>query len=340
MHGLLLRLVVALLVLGSLGRVALAEMLWGVNGHPLVSYTGVTIDEQMDLIQHLGLRSYRVDVTTIDQVDRLAALVEAGRKRGVSILPVLVASDDLDTTDETTLHRDAFAFASALARRFASTIDVWELGNEMENYALLEPCEMRDDGTTYPCEWGTAGGMGPLDYYGPRYKKIAAVLRGLSEGVKEGNPAARRAIGSAGWGHLGIFDRYHADGIEWDISVWHMYGQDPEPAFQRLAAFGKPIWVTEFNHPFDSTQNEADREAGQAKGIVHWMERLKALSATYRVEAAQIYELFDEAYWAPNPEAHMGLYRLTPRPDDGGWAPDAPKPAFHAVQQFLASGNR
>ena len=108
---------------------------------------------------------------------------------------------------------------------------------------------MRDDGVQYNCAWGPAGGVGPLEYYGPRWRKVSAVLKGLSDGTTAVDPAIRKAMGTAGWGHLGAFARMQQDGIRWDISVWHMYGSDPEWAFKTLAGFKRPIWVTEFNHP-------------------------------------------------------------------------------------------
>ncbi|MCB4769603.1 glycoside hydrolase family protein [Ancylobacter sp. Lp-2] len=329
------RILLTLLASISLCSPCWAEIDWGVNGHPVVSYSGVTIDEQLDLVEKLGMRSYRVDIYSTEQMDRLSALIEAGRKRRITILPALILPARLDEQDVEELYKAAYELASAFAMRFDGTVPVWELGNEMENYALIRPCEMRDDGTKYPCEWGIAGGVGPLDYFGPRYVKVAAVLRGLSDGVKASNPSARRAIGTAGWGHLGIFDRLHQDGIAWDISVWHMYGEDPEPGFKHLATFGKPIWVTEFNHPYGSQGGAAE----QAQGLIKWMKRLEELSGPYKVEAAHIYELFDEPYWAPSYEAFMGLYTLTPRPD-GGWQPAEPKPAFLAVQEFIADAHR
>ena len=48
---------------------------------------------------------------------------------------------------------------------------------------------------------GFAGGVGPLDYFGPRWEKVSAALDGLSRGIKSVDPTARRAIGTAGWGH-------------------------------------------------------------------------------------------------------------------------------------------
>src|SRR6185437_14107278 len=129
---------------------------------------------------------------------------------------------------------------------------------EFENYAIIKPCEMRDNGVRYSCFFGDAGGTDPLDYYGPRWAKVIAVLKGLTAGVHAADPTAMRAVGTAGWGHTGAFERMHKDGIAWEITVWHMYGQDPEWAFKKLVQYGKPIWITEFNHPLGSTKSEQE----------------------------------------------------------------------------------
>lgn len=316
----------------GLAFAASAGILWGVNGHPLTAYPGIGIGRQLDQVADLGMKSYRVNISTADEADGLEALVEAGRARGVTILPVVTPGGiDLDRDASEALYRTAFKLAVTLGSRFKNDIRVWELGNEMENYAIIRPCEKRDDGSQYPCDWGPAGGVDPLDYYGPRWRKVSAVLKGLSDGMRSVDPGIRLAIGSAGWGHVGVFERLRRDGVGWDISVWHMYGQDPEWAFERLAAYGHPIWVTEFDYPYGSQNSGTD----QAAGLQRWMTRLEELSRKYTVEAAYVYELFDEPYWAPSFEAVMGLVRLEREGDR--WFIGRPKPAYEAVKEKIRS---
>jgi hypothetical protein len=169
-----------------------------------------------------------------------------------------------------------------------------------------------------------------LEYSGPRWAKASAVLKGLSDAAVAVDPTIRKAVGTAGWGHLGAFERMQRDGIEWDISVWHMYGQDPEWAFQALAKFNRPLWVTEFNHPEGSKVGEQD----QADGLARWPQRLRQLQQKYPVEAAHIYELMDETYWAPGFEAVMGLVHLE-RNGAGGWRTGQPKAAYDAVKKLV-----
>jgi len=308
---------------------ASADFLWGVNGHPIASYPGVPIEKQLDFVKDLGLKSYRVNVSAGDQADALAQVVTAGKARGIEILPVITPGLDLDKGKPDELYTEARTLAVTLGARFKNDIRVWELGNEMENYAIIKPCEKRDDGSQYPCAWGPAGGTGVLDYYGPRWTKVSAVLKGLSDGMTAVDPSIKKAMGTAGWGHTGAFARMKQDGIAWDISVWHMYGQDPEWAFREISSYGKPIWVTEFNNPYGSQRSERQ----QADGVKQTMTRLRELQGKYKVEAAHIYELLDETYWAPGFEANMGLVRLTAS-NNGEWTTGEPKPAYTVVRDI------
>jgi hypothetical protein len=307
------------------------DLTWGVNGHPLVSYPGTTYEQQLDYLKELGMTSYRVDISSLEQADRLDRLVRLAKDRGIAVLPVITPALDLDTLDADALYAKAHALATALVARFKDDIRVWELGNELETYAIIKACEMQDNGVQYNCAWGPAGGVGPLEYYGPRWRKVSAVLKGLSDGTTAVDPEIRKAMGTAGWGHLGAFARMQQDGIRWDISVWHMYGSDPEWAFKTLAGFKRPIWVTEFNHPLGGQRSVQ----AQADGLIRAMTRLRQLQHAYDVEAAHVYELMDEPYWAPSFEASMGLVTLA-KDAKGGWTPGERKPAFAAVRRLIA----
>ncbi len=331
----LIGLTLLLAVAASWAHAAKPDLIWGVNGHPFVSYPGVSYEEQLGHLADLGLSSYRVDISSIDAAPRLERLLALAKPYGISIMPVLVPGLDLDRKEPDVLYEKAKAFAVYFAARFKEDIRIWELGNEMENYAIIKPCEMQDDGVQYNCAWGPAGGVGRLDYYGPRWAKVSAVLKGLSDGVTSVDPTLLKAMGTAGWGHVGAFHRMRDDSIEWDISVWHMYGEDPEWAFKELAKFGKPIWVTEFNHPLGSKNGAV----AQAEGLKSAMTRLRALRETYNVEAAHIYELLDETYWAPDAEAFMGLIYLG-KTEQGGWRTEGPKPAHCIVQSLLKGKGR
>ncbi|HKJ62545.1 MAG TPA: DUF4214 domain-containing protein [Hyphomicrobiales bacterium] len=312
------------------GRVdAKSAFKWGVNGHPFTAYPGIGIDEQIGLIHRLGLTSYRVNISSLDDAPKLRELIGQAKQYDIDILPVLTPPLNLEKLDAGALYRKARAFAVYFASRFKDDIRIWELGNELENFAIIQPCEMQDNGVQYNCEWGPGSGVGPLEYYGARWSKVSAVLKGLSDGTVSVDPKLLKAMGTAGWGHVGAFHRMREDGIKWDISVWHYYGNDLEWGLERLQQFGKPVWLTEFNHPQGSQKSEDEQAAGLAK----IMRQIEAHREKYRIEAAHIYELLDESYWAPDFEAYMGLVRLEKR--QGRWAISGKKPAFCTVRDRL-----
>lgn len=327
-------LIAGLLLIATLPPSARADLLWGVNGHPFTAYPGIPYKQQLELVKELGMRSYRVNISVPSQAPMLAKLVSDAKPLGIEILPVLTPALNLKTETAEQLYSRAYRMAVALISQFKGDIRVWELGNELENFAIIKACEMRDNGEQYNCNWGPAGGVSPLDYYGPRWAKVSAVLKGLSDGTISVDPTIRKAMGTAGWGHVGAFERMQRDGIEWDISVWHMYGDNPEWAFKKLATYNRPIWVTEFNNPLGSQRSEEE----QVSGLVKQMTRLRELQKVYDVEAAHIYELLDETYWAPDYEAFMGLVRLE-KNGAGGWRLGGPKPAYSVVQQLIRGGS-
>jgi hypothetical protein len=307
-----------------------ADLQWGANGHPLNAYPGVTYEQQLDYLKDLGMKSYRVNIAGPQWAPALAKLLEHAKAREIGILPVITPAFDLDKLTAPELYAKAFDLAVALVSQFKNDIRVWELGSAMENYAIIQPCEMQDDGAQYNCAWGPAGGVGPLEYYGPRWAKVSAVLKGLSDGTISVDPNIRKAMGTAGWGHTGAFTRMQQDGIHWDISVWQIYEGDPEWAFKILARFKRPIWITEFNNAGGSKNGEQQ----QADGLTRMMAQFRAFQSAYNLEAAHIYELMDETYWAPSDQAVMGLVKLAPD-SKGGWRPGGPKLAYEAVKRTI-----
>lgn len=320
---------------GRTGRTAAADpdVSWGVCGHPFLAYPGISIPEQLEALAALGLTRYRIDTRRDGSIPALEDLLNQAGQRRIAVLPIIEPEMDLDEDAPRLLKERAFEHGRMMARRFRGEVPVWELANELENFAILQPCEMRDDGTKYPCEWGPAGGVGPLEYYGPRWRKVSAVLAGLSAGVAEGDPAAKRAMGTAGWGHLGAFDRLVEDGVTWDITVWHDYEGVSEDYLNKLASLGRPIWITEFNA---GGGGDVAPEVNAAR-LVERIAYYRRMRSRFRLEAAFIYELLDETYWGDTFEARMGLMSIAPR-GEGGWRIQGPKPAATAVRDAIAQG--
>lgn len=309
------------------------DLIWGVNGHPWTAYPGIDVDDQIALACALGFRSYRVNLRPDSFIWQLERLIDLGRPRGVEPLAFMPRIGDLENDPVEALYEQCFEFARDTASHFRGKVSVWELENELEAFAIILPCEMRDDGTQYPCEWGPAGGVEPIEYFGPRWKRVSAVLKGLSDGCHEGDPQARRAIGTAGWGRVGAFDRMVEDNIGWEISVWHDYETISRRFLDKLASFGRPIWITEFNAGGGGEASEADN----ARMLVERMAYYRRLRKSHRLEAAHIYQLLDEPYWGDTFEARMGIVRMEQTPGDS-FRIGEKKPAADAVRDTIRMG--
>jgi len=307
-------------------------LVWGVNGHPFTAYPGIPYATQLDLVRELGARSYRVNVSSLDHVERLRDLIALGARRGIEILPVLTPPVDLETTAPETLYANSFNFAFVIASAIRRHVDVVELGNELENYAIIKPCETQSDGRIYSCSHGLGTGIATTDYEGARWKKVSAVLKGLSDGTIAAAPSMRKAMGSAGWGHTGVFSLMQSDGIRWDISVWHAYQTDPTDILQKVASFNKPIWITEFNHPIKLGMDPGMH----ARKLQEMLAALKPRIKRFNIQAVHIYELLDEPYWGADTEAIMGLVHVN-RSDGGkGWEVGQKKPSFDVVKAAIS----
>lgn len=306
-------------------------MIWGVNGHPFTAYPNISFEQQLRDVTRLGLRAYRANTHgdgSTEGIDRMLPLIEA---RGMTLVPMISIDVDWERDTPEEIYHRAFELARGMGVRYRGRIPYWSLGNELETYALLRPCETRDNGEQYPCDWGVAIGQHPDEYQRDRWNQVSAFLDGLSDGMKEGDPAALRVIGVSGWGRFGALERLRQDGVEWDITDWHDYEGIDETIAARLAAFGKPIWITEFHIDERGLTPEV-----RAERLAERIASYQALRARYPITGAFMYELYDEPYWGDTFEARMGLISL--RETRGGfWAVGPDHPAAGAFMRAIAS---
>ena len=136
----------------------------GANEHPLNpgSYSDMPLEQQIDLLKRLHLRTYRVNVnpTHSDKFARLSQLIVLAQRAHIRVLPVIVMSAK-QYRDEDSAYRAAREATLLLVNQLDTQINVWELGNEYDLY----------------CVKSGADGGSPTDYDPAKY----AVVRGLSK---------------------------------------------------------------------------------------------------------------------------------------------------------------
>lgn len=304
-------------------------IMWGVNGHPRLPkgpgdgiFARTSFAEQMQELAGLGLRHYRIDLytATSDEFELLTKVLAAATPHGVVVTPILIARAGSSPEDA---YRRAYDMGLAYATRFKKMVRVWEIGNE-ENSALFP---------------GFHDGSNPATFKdAPKYPLVSARLRGLIDGVRSGDPSAKVAAGDAGGCNYAFTEALWSDGLRWDITVFHPYdfwGDIENRGTTRThcaagdnmvakhAAFGKPLWLTEFSFTLDVT---TPNKTKLGLHLVEMMKRFNVLAKQYDIEAADIYELYDQDNLR-GAEAHFGIFDSDARPTD----------ASTAIQSFLAT---
>jgi hypothetical protein len=99
-----------------------ADLIWGANGHPFNAYPGIPYERQLDLVRDLGMTSYRVDISSLDHIPRLARLIAAAKEREITILPLLTPPVSLEKDTPETLYQQARTFATKVISPFKDDI--------------------------------------------------------------------------------------------------------------------------------------------------------------------------------------------------------------------------
>ncbi|HKY02771.1 MAG TPA: glycosyl hydrolase, partial [Burkholderiales bacterium] len=321
---------------GALSFSASAGIKFGANGH-VGEYPLATLEEQFNLLKDLGAKSYRLDVYGYETggMNALRSAITYAQDRDIDVLPVLVVKPNSSESPQQHYTR-AYDLGYGVASRLkAYNIKVYELGNELDSYALINPCETRDNGFVWPCGYGAASGADKLDYKASRFAQVKAIIEGLGDGIRAAIHDAQRIVSTAGWLHYGFLQRLLNEGVDYDITGYHWYSDhgDMENAegknvLQILANMGKPIWITEYNRRYGSYDN---KNTEQSEYVEQMMARLKEVATLYNVQMAHVYVIMDRP-WMTGTIAHYGVVEMKQNSSDA-WVPATKKPAYYAFKR-------
>ena len=324
---------------------SLHAVAFGAYGRSLDFYPG-TYEQQLNLVKDAGLSVYRVDLNSAEQFPNLDRLLATAKPKGLSILPNLSIQSNVAVETEEVLYRRAYDYAKSVVGKYQGEIKVWEMGNELEQNAMVRPGETMDDGSRWSLSWGDSAGDESRYYIAARYNKARGIIRGLCDGAHAASPEARCIVNTAGSLHYGFLQRLISDGVVFDIVGYHWYShmgslESSRPdesglgvnVLAELAKMGMPIWITESNR---WTGTIDGNEKAQADDVVGFAKQMASLSSKYNIQAVIFYELCDEHYFDINDfEAHMGLVNVFKDAASGSWFIGAPKLAYIGLKEFL-----
>lgn len=303
------------------------KFVWGVDGHPCAhEYEDVGTAAQIGLVAELGCSYYRVDVR--DSLDpynftnpeaKLDELLTLASSSGIKILPILYRPINLFDTSYTLadVYQLSYNRGLAFAQKYKGKFDSIEIENELDWKCILSGVDgklVSDYDDSLPVQ---------------KLSRCKAVIRGLLDGVRDGDPTVKRAVGTCGWYHYGFIDSLLADGANFETLVLHWYSNSGSVtrAMKGWSSYGKPIWLTEMNRQKGSYLNA---EADQADMVAKFANEVWNLP---NIEAIFVYELLDEPRLGSTaPEAYYGLCSLVRNSANTLWLFNARKAAFSSYQ--------
>ncbi|MDD5320823.1 MAG: glycosyl hydrolase [Methylococcales bacterium] len=261
-----------------------SKVVWGAVGHNdrptdnQYPYNAISLSRQVALLKEAGLRAYRSGCTE----QTCSELVTILSRNGMIFLRSIELRPD-DKLDEHANYGRGYHHAFNEASKYRGKIKFYEASNELDTWTKM-----------------LADGAEGIQYNPIRYHKARGFLKGLVDGIHKADPEAKVLVDNAGWCHYGFLNSLWEDGLRWDITAVHWYSDhgNIEKAGCRNAnvakihaSFGKPIWITEFNKK--SSVTEDDQEAA-AVWISDFMNQINRIAPKYNIQAAFVYELFDE----------------------------------------------
>ncbi|MBL4677583.1 MAG: glycosyl hydrolase 53 family protein [Mucilaginibacter sp.] len=274
----------------------------GINGHlGDAPYLSVPWKDQIKLLKARGMSYYRINVQTksdgtASASKDLEALQSAASASGIRLLPMLYPRTLDVKKSESENYTNGKTLGANFAAKYKNYFVYYNLGNDLE----------------LPLLNANTTGTKPSHYNLERFKKVAAYVKGMNDGIKSKDSDAKTIV-SAGWLHYGWLQMLEDYGVKFDRIGYNWYsdmetGAAKAPYYitditKKLASLfpDKPIWFVEFNYRYKatSTTNEADQE--------DFVKKFTAkCAANPQVKVAMVYQLFDEPYKT----AHEGNYGI------------------------------
>lgn len=186
-----------------------------------------------------------------------------------------------------------------------------------------------------------SGGFSGLDknsFDPKKYQKVSGWLKGVSKGIKEADPNAKRIL-TGHWLHVGFFEMINGEGIEYEIIGWDwdLENQDLTKIknegkefnlIEALKKYNKELWIMEAN----SHEGSLKGEEVQANYIESFGKRIYE---TGDFKGFFVFTLIDEAHKQNTNEKLLGLVKIEKA--DGTFKIGAKKKAFYTYQDLIKS---
>lgn len=296
---------------------------WGVTIQPFPFRENNTVflSEQFRLAQELSLKAVRVEYSPNNQPANQQA-VDLAKERNLQLVFIIPFGPN-DIFSDQQLFDNAYQYVAEAVNRYKGQVPVWQLATEVASVAIID---------------GGHHGVDRVDYPENKYQAVATWLKAATKAVKDTDPSAKRLVNDQ-WVHVGFFDRFLAEGGDFDILGWNWFsdmGKDIQRPvlnsktgqrynlMKKLKSYNKELWLTEVNRRGGSKDGD---ERAQADYIQFMAETAYAEPA---VTGFFVYNLVEDQ---TAPPAEQG-YSLVNIDQDKQWVA-GPKEAFNRYQALI-----
>lgn len=315
---------------------------WGVATNPYVFNTKSdkfhkeNVDAQVEYWKDLGVKAVRINFEFSKQkpenfLEANDYLVDKLNENNIETLMVIESplGDFIGEANQD----NGYSWGKHIAEHFKGKVRYYQMLNEVSGTAIKP---------NYP-------GNNFSDFDSEKYRAVKDYLLGLSKGIKEADPDAKRVV-SAHWVGIAIIDKLIEDGVDFEIIGWNWFssmGDDPTnvkmpdgsnlniPDY--LKKYNKKFWITEANRSEGSYDNKEKEQAEFINSLINNIKKSDLISGIF------VYRLFDTTSAADGVQNNDTVWGIVKEKQkaDGKWEPGAKKEAFDTYRSLIAKyGNK
>ncbi len=290
-----------------------------VRPYALGEYSKADLTSQIMLAKELGASDVRANIESSAAIndDFVSIAIENG------LNPVLIIEPSLPDFFNTASYDLAYSLASDYAIRYKNKVKYYQLANEASG-VNIKP--------SYPGDKKT-------DYDDQKYAVFLNWIKGLSNGIFDNDPSAKRII-TANWLGVGIIDRLVDDGVHFEIVGWNWYDDMGSSLVKKdsdgktlnipqyLSKYNKEFWVIEINRHKGTLDNDFNAQSTYLANFINYAADEKLISGIFIFPLTDMCNLLDKS------EGRMGLVSVNKKTVSVCTIGDK-KPAFTTVQKYF-----
>lgn len=292
-----------------------------IRPYALGAYSKDNLLKQLQLAKELGAVDVRANLETDDNIND--DFVNSAISLGLN--PVIIIEPSIDNFFSNATYDYAYNYASKYAKRYKNKVNFYQLANEASGVNLK---------TNYP-------GNKTSDYDETKYAVFLKWIKGLSSGVYDNDPNAKRIV-SAHWLGVGVIDKLVADGVHFEVIGWNWYDDMGDSLVKKtddgstlnipdyLSKYNKEFWIIELNRHIGTYDGNYNAQSDYLSTFMINVAKDKLVNGIY------IFPLTDMCEASATKDGKMGLVKLNILSGSTCELGDK-KPAYSTVQQLFTN---